>query len=196
MASSGPRFFGMLRDSIATPYEAAQALLALRPSTMRIVEAAILVSVVDALIVGVLAGGAFTIPLPEGDMTLGPLAHAALLAASFLLSAGALQVGGQILGGKGRFEQSLLVVVWLEVIAVAIQFLQLISALIVPPLAPILGIAGLLVLFWCLIHFTRALHGFTGYGRPILAVVLGAFLVGIAVSLLVGLLGFGGPPNV
>lgn len=186
----------MIRDSIATPGEAAQALLALRPRPSRIIEAAILVSVLDALIVGVLSGGAFTVPLPEGEVTLGPLAHAALLAASFFLSACALQVGGQVLGGRGRFAQSLLVVVWLEVIAVAIQVVQLAVGLLLPPLAPILGLAGLLVLLWCLVHFTRALHGFAGLGRAIMAILLGAVAMLVGLSLLLGFLGIGAPSNV
>ncbi|MBP1804237.1 YIP1 family protein [Rubellimicrobium aerolatum] len=196
MASDGSILLSLIRDSIATPREAAGRLLALRPPLGVVLEAAVLVSVLDALLVGVLSGGAFAIPLPEGQMVLSPLMHAALLAASLLISAGALQVGGQLLGGRGRFDQALLVVVWLEVVAIAIQLVELAAALLLAPLAPLLALAGLALLLWCVVHFTRALHGFSGYGRTLLALLLGAFAIGIALSALLGLFGFGGPADV
>lgn len=196
MASSGPRLLGMIRDSIADPREAARVLLALQPPPGRVIEAAILVAVLDALIVGLLTSGALRVPLPQGELTLAPLAHAGLLAVSFVLSAGALQAGGRVLGGKGSFGQSLLVVVWLEVIAIALQVVQVAAALLVPPLVPFLGLAGLLVLFWCLVHFARVLHGFGGYGVTILAILLGSVLLVLGLTLTLGLLGIGVPANV
>lgn len=196
MASDGSILLGMIRDSIASPTEAAERLLALRPSRLVILQAAVLVSVLDALLVGVLSGGAFTIPLPDGEAVLSPLLHAALLVGSLLISAGSLQVGGQILGGRGRYDESLLVVVWLEVLAIAIHLVELLAALVLPPLAPILALVGLALLLWCLVHFTRALHGFSGYGRTVLALLLGAVAIGIALSALLGFFGFGGSPDV
>jgi hypothetical protein len=59
-----------------------------------------------------------------------------------ILSAGALQVGGQMLGGKGRFAEALMLVVWLEVLAIVIQAATLLVALALPPLAGLLGGPG------------------------------------------------------
>ncbi len=196
MASDGSNLLLMIRDSVASPREAAERLLAMRPTLAVVMQSAVLVSAIDALVLGVLAGGAFTIPMAEGDVVLSPLAHALALVASLLLSAGALQVGGQILGGRGRFHQALLVVVWLEVVAIVVQLVQVMAALLVPPLAPLLGLAGLAVLLWCLVHFTRVLHGFPGLGRTLMALLLGALAVGIALSTVLAFLGFGGPPDV
>jgi hypothetical protein len=186
----------MIWDSIADPSVAARTLLALQPPPGRVVEAAILVSVLDALIVGILTNGALQVPLPQGELTLAPLAHAALLAISFVLSASALQVGGKVLGGKGSFGQSLLVIVWLEVIAIALQLVQLVAAFLLAPLAPFLGLAALVVLLWCLVHFVRVLHGFSGYGATILTILLGSILLVLGLTLTLGLLGIGVPANV
>ncbi len=191
-----PSLLSMIRDSVAEPQETADRLLALRPSTGVIVQAAVLVSVLDALILGLLGGGTFAMPTPDGDMALSPLWHAAVLFGSLVLSAGALQAGGQMLGGKGRLQESLLVVVWLEVVAIAIQVVTLLAALVLPPLAGVLGLIGIVILIWCIVHFARALHGFAGYGRTIGALLLGAVVVILGMSVLLAMLGFGGPANV
>ncbi len=193
MASS---FFLMIRDSVAEPRLMADRLLAMQPGRGVILQAAVLVSVLDALILGVLGGGSLSLPTPQGEIVLAPVGHAALLLASLILSAGAIQVGGQFLGGKGRFQQALLIVVWLEVIALAVQVATLLAAVVLPPLAGLLGLLGLAVLLWCVVHFTRALHGFQGFGRTIVALIVGAVVVVFALSMLLSIFGFGGPQNV
>lgn len=191
-----PSILSMIRDSVADPQETADRLLSSRPSTSVILQAAVLVSALDALILGLLGGGSFVVPTPEGDLALSPIWHAVVLFASLVLSAGALQVGGQMLGGKGRFQESLLVVVWLEVLAIAIQIVTLLVALILPPLAGLLALLGIGILIWCIVHFARALHGFAGYGRTIGALLLGAVVVVFGISALLAMLGFGGPADV
>jgi hypothetical protein len=186
----------MIRDSVAEPRETAERLLALRPGLGVVIQAAVLVSVVDVLVLSLLGGGAMALPAAEGQVLLPPFAHAALLLASLVLSAGALQVGGQILGGRGRFEQALLLVVWLEVIMIAVQLVTLLGALALPPLAGLLGLLGLAVLLWCLVHFTRVLHGFQGFGRTVAALLVGATAVLFALTGILAMLGVGGPPNV
>ena len=196
MASESAGLLSLIRDSVAAPQRAAERLLALRPSGIVLAQSAVLVSVLDALILGVLGGGGFVIPLPDGDWVLPPFLHAALLVASLVLTAGALQVGGQILGGKGRFADALLVTIWLEVIAIAVQFAQILVALALPMLTDLVGLLGIVVILWCMVHFAKALHGFPGLGRAIGAVLIGALAVGIALSLLLGFLGFGASPDV
>ena len=79
MASSGTTFLHMIRDSVTTPREAAARLLAVRPSPGLVLQGAALVSILDALLLGVLVGGSFAIPLPEGDVALSPSNHASFL---------------------------------------------------------------------------------------------------------------------
>jgi hypothetical protein len=181
----------MLRDSVATPAEAAERLMALRPTTRTVVEAAVLVSILDSLLLGFLSGGEFVVPLPSGTVAVPPIAHTALLLASLVLSASAIQVGGRLLGGQGRLPEALLLVVWLEVLAIAIQLVLVILGVLLPPVAGVLGIAGLAVLVWCLVHFTRALHGFRGLGRTFMSLLVGALVIGVALAIVLGFLGPG-----
>jgi hypothetical protein len=188
----------MMRESLVAPDLAAGRLLAFRPAPGVVLQGAVLVSAVNALLWGALTGGqGLALPLPQGDvLNLLPLAHAAMIFATLVLAAGAVQVGGAILGGRGRLSEALLLMVWLEVLAVAIELVLLVASLLLPALAPFLGVAGIGVLLWCTVNFTRALHGFAGLGRSIAALLLGGLLVGLGLSVLLGLLGFGGPADV
>lgn len=191
-----PSLLTMLRDSIATPTEAAERLLALRPRTRTVFEGAVLVATLDALSLGLLTGGGFEVPLPSGTLVIPPLGYAAVLVAFQILWAGVIEVGGRLLGGRGRFAEALLVIVWLEVLSLVIGLLQLVLISLLPGLAPLLALLGIAVLLWCLVHFTRALHGFAGYGRTILSLILGALVTGLALSLLLASLGLGVAPDV
>ena len=181
---------------MAEPQEFADRLLASRPRTPVVIEAAVLLAVLDALVLGTLGGGAASIPTPGGLISLSPFQHAGVLLASLLLSASALQVGGQILRGRGRYAEALVLVVWLEVMALAVQVATVLAALILPPLAAVVGLLGFGVLLWCLLHFVRALHGFAGFGRAAGALLIGAVVVIVASSLLLAALGFGAPADV
>ena len=183
-----PSLLALIRDSVATPQAMAERLLRLRLPLGRVLEAVALVSVLDALLVGTLGGGSFAVPMMDGSaLTVGPLAYAALLAASLVLSAAAVQVAGQMLGGRGRLTESLLVIAWLEVVALADRLVQVLVLLLLPPLAGVVGLAGLAVLLWCLVHFVRVLHGFPGFGRTVGTLLLALLGIVIGLSMILGL---------
>lgn len=191
MASS---LLTMLRDSVAEPRLTADRLLAMRPPIAVVVQAAVLMSVLDALTAGLLGGGFVVLPAIEGELLVSPFQYAGLLLASLLAGAMSLQVSGRMLGGKGHFREALLLFVWLDVLLFAIQAVSLLVALVLPPFIGLLGLLSLAIFVWCLVHFTRALHGFGGYGRTFGALVLASVVFVIGMSSLLIFLGFGGPP--
>lgn len=190
-----PSFLHLLRDSVAEPGEFADRLLAVRPRNGVVLEAAVLVTALDALVLGALGGGATMLPTPAGEVALSPFEHAGVLLASLLLSAAAIQVGGRLLKGRGRYPEALVLVVWLEVVALAVQLATVLAALVLPPLGALLGLLGFAVLLWCLLHFIRALHGFAGLGRAAGALLLGGLVMVLGTSILLALLGVGGPAD-
>lgn len=182
-----PGLLALLRESITTPQKLAARLMrwGLPPGT--VVELVVLLCVLDALLVGMVGGGRFVLPVSEDEMlTLGPLAHAVLLFVSLTLSAGAIQVAGQMLGGRGRLTEALLLMGWLEVVGLAIQVVQALILLLLPPLAGPAALAGLGIMLWCLVHFVRELHGFDGYGRTIATLLLALVALAIGLTLLLG----------
>lgn len=177
----------LLRESIAAPQALAERLMSWRLPLRTVVELVVLVCVLDAILVGTLGGGSFVLPGAEsGTATAGPIVHAMLLLASLTLSAGAIQVAGQLLGGRGRLTEALLLMGWLEVVALAIQVVQALVLLLVPPLAGLTGLAGVAVILWCLVHFVRALHGFDGFGRTVATLLLALVAMGIGLMMILG----------
>lgn len=91
---------------------------------------------------------------------------------------------GRWRGGQGRFEDALILVVWLQFILLGLQVLQLIAEVLVPPLAGLIGIAGVVLFFWLLTHFVAELHGFRSLGLVFAGVLLAMFSVGLLIGLL------------
>lgn len=100
---------------------------------------------------------------------------------------------GRRLGGRGDFGDALLLVVWLQFILVCVQALQLLALLVLPPVADLLSIAGLVLFLWLLTAFVAELHGFASMGRVLVGVVLSLFGVAMALAVVLTLL-FGGVP--
>ncbi|EYD76643.1 hypothetical protein Rumeso_01601 [Rubellimicrobium mesophilum DSM 19309] len=188
---------GLMRDTVTTPRQTAAHLLGLGLPRRVLFEAAGLLAVVNGLLAA--AAGGIAIPLEDGSgvLMVGPLVWAAVLFLGTLLSASALQVAGRILGGAGTFEGSLLVTVWINAVALAIEIATLMVGLVSMSLALVLFVLGLIALLWSLINFVRVLHGFGGILRSFLAILLAGFGTLIGVSFLLTLaLSLGAPTDV
>jgi hypothetical protein len=91
---------------------------------------------------------------------------------------------GRAWGGKGSLPDTLLVVVWLQVIMLGVQVLQLLALVLSPPLAGVLNLAGLVLFFWLMSSFVAELHGFGSRW----AVLAGLLVTGFAVAVLLVLI--------
>jgi hypothetical protein len=97
---------------------------------------------------------------------------------------------GQAFGGRGSFPDALLIVVWLQVLTLALQVLQLLATVIAPPLAGIIGLGGFVLFLWLMTAFITELHGFRSRGLVFVGMVLSALgaglILGIALILILG----------
>jgi hypothetical protein len=94
-----------------------------------------------------------------------------------------VHVIGRLAGGKGRFAEALVLVGWLQVILLALQFLQLVTLLVLPPLVGPLSLVGLALIGWLMTNFIAELHGF----RSLLKVFLAGLAAFAAFSFLLAL---------
>jgi hypothetical protein len=119
-----------------------------------------------------------------------PLETAVLQAGILLLTVAGIHRLGRWRGGTGSFADALLLIGWLQIVLLCIQVIQIAALVILPPVAEIVGIAGLVLSFWLLTQFITELHGFPSPWRVfagILAAVFGAALVvAIGLSIFVG----------
>ncbi|MCE6969543.1 YIP1 family protein [Cereibacter sphaeroides] len=182
----------LARYTVSNPREGARAVLEMDlPMEARWV-ALVLTAVAAALVtfVGVAALPAEVRALLGDDLP-SPLFSAALQTGLLVLAAGLIHRIGAWRGGTGTFADALLLVAWLQFILLCLEVLQLAAQLLLPPLADVLGVVGIVLFFWLLTHFIAELHGF----RSTVAVLGGILLalVGIAFALAAIMMPFMGP---
>ncbi|WP_372802869.1 YIP1 family protein [Paracoccus seriniphilus] len=133
-------------------------------------------------------------PLPDGEvmvlsLTAQPLVMAVMQLCAIVLAAGLMAAVGRLCGGHGNFADALLLTVWIEVVLLVVQVVQVVASVILPPFAGILGIMAIALFLWLTVHFTKALHGFRSSPKVFLGLVATAFLAGFALSVLAAAFG-------
>ena len=135
----------------------------------------------------------FPLPADEGaavfSISRQPLVLAGMQLVAIVVGAGLMAGVGRMFGGHGRFEDALLLTVWIEVMLLIVQLAQIVLSLALPELAGILGIIAVALFLWLTVQFTKALHGFTS-GPKVLLVMFGTLLVmGFVLSFFMAALG-------
>ena len=156
-----------------------------------------MVTLVTVLSVLLLEVGLMLAPGETAIAPLSPFTLTVVLGASLIMLIFALQLTGQMLGGSGRLGQALLLVVWWQAMALVIQAAQTVLVLVLPPLAGVLTIAGLVWLVFALLHLVNVLHGFDSLPKALATVVIGVVGISFGLALLLTLIGVtlqGGTP--
>ena len=91
---------------------------------------------------------------------------------------------GRFRNGRGSFADCLTVLIWFQIIMLAVQAVQLALQVLLPPFAPAAYLAGLALFFWLLTNFVAELHGFASLSKTFLGIL-------VALAGLTLLLGFG-----
>lgn len=95
---------------------------------------------------------------------------------------------GRARGGTGNLADALLIVVWVQVIMLGLQLVQLVALLVAPPLAMIIYLGGLALFFWLLTNFIAELHGFASRGAVFVGIVVTGFAVAFVLILVLTLI--------
>ncbi|MFN3525062.1 MAG: Yip1 family protein [Paracoccus sp. (in: a-proteobacteria)] len=104
-----------------------------------------------------------------------PLVLAGFQVVAIVVGAALMSGVGRMFGGQGRFEDALLLAVWIETILLLVQVAQIVLSLVLPAFGGLLGILSIALFLWLTVQFTKALHGFTS-GPKILLVIFATLL--------------------
>ncbi len=177
--------FSIGRQAYREPREAAVRLLSLGVPREVIWPSFALIVLVSVVMGGL---GDMLLPVPP-DAVMSYFAMTMLLAVVFLSYALAVWKIGSKMGGKGSFEESLLVGVFFQAALLPAQFIQLLLAVFLPTLAGLYAIALLLFGIWINVNFIDALHGYASFMKSLGVLVLASFAAAIALMVTVALLG-------
>lgn len=143
-----------------------------------------------------------TVLLGQGVLLLGPgvgfgnpLGWVFMEAAVFLVAVAAVHQVGRAMGGQGLFGDALLLITWLQVMRLFVLLAQLLALVILPPLASLISLGGLVLILWLLTVFVAELHGFNSLGRVFLMIIVTAVGLSFMLAIVLSALGFS-PPGV
>lgn len=173
----------LLRLSVQDPQRGARVVLGLGLSIQTRWTAFALMVVGSAIAIHV----SFALQAAEINQDFGPLMaspfRTSLLQGLVLLTAvAAIHVVGRALGGRGRFDDSLLLVAWLQFVLLCVQVVQIAAQILFPMLAAVLGLLAMALTLWLLTHFVVVLHGFTSAIRVFFGIILAAILLVLALA--------------
>jgi len=186
----------LLRLTLVNPRAAATRLKALNLPVQTGWSAMLLVSVVSAFLGFI---GSLASPI-QGDpgvaAMFGSPLRTALIQFTVLALTGFLAywVGGRF-GGTGTLAQALVLVAWVQVPPIALQLVQLVTMVLAPGLAPLVGIVGFALYAVLLSLFIAELHGFRSGVAVFFGILAVSFLVALGAAFLFAFL-IGVPQNV
>lgn len=189
--SLGDRIRALAGLTVQDPRQAARVLLAEGVPMRARTAGLLLVAVVSALLASVQLGTSPQALDPFSAFMLASPFRAAVVQWLFLaLTVVLIHRVGKAFGGRGSFPDALLIVVWLQLLTLALQLLQLVASLVVPPLVGVIGLGGFVLFLWLMTAFIAELHGFASRGLVFLGMILTAiaagFVLGIVLILLFG----------
>lgn len=185
------RIGALAQLTLQDPRRAARLLLAEDVPMRARTAGLLLVAVVSALLASLQVGSDPQGLDPLSALMLASPFRAAVFQWLFLaLSVVLIHRVGRAFNGRGSLPDALLIVVWLQLLMLALQLLQLVAMLVAPPLAGIIGLGGVALFLWLMTAFVAELHGFGRRGLVFLGMLVTALatglVLGIAMILILG----------
>jgi len=196
MTFSASTLLSLVIETIRNPREGAARILNFAPPRDVLLQMLALVVIISVLLgqLGVIAlGGSLSDGALAGPFSLNPMTATIVQFGLLMLLVVSIHSIGRAMGGTGSMEETLLLVVWLQVILLCLQAAQLLALLIVPPLAAVIGLATLGIFLWLLVNFVAVVHNFRSLGLVFAGVLMSALAILFSVSLVLTVLGFSTP---
>lgn len=173
--------------SVKNPREGAAEVLALgipREALWPALALVVVLSILLANVAALLFAGDAAAAMPVGPAATGFIQLALLVVMVF-----AVFWIGRAMGGTGSFEESVLIVAWLQFIMVCLQVVQAGILVVSTSVAEIFGLLGVLLFLWLLTNFVAVLHGFSSLFQVFVMILISAFGIAFGLSIILTLIG-------
>jgi hypothetical protein len=118
-----------------------------------------------------------------------PLVYFAIVLLGLVAFIMALSLAGRVLGGRGGFDTLLPVMVWFQILRVAVQAVSLLLVLMLPFLSLLFIMVAAIVGIYVMLHFLTEALRLGSLGRAAAAMILASMVVIVAASVLIALVG-------
>lgn len=182
----------LARDTFGNPRAGMRRVLNLGLTRGISIELLVLTAVISAVLSEI---SLYLAPMPdEAEMVRsiagGPVSVVMMQIGLLLVVALGVHRIGRAMGGTGDLTGAMLVVVWVQVMMIMLQLVQMVTLLLVPPLATLIGLASIGVFFWMITNFVTELHGFEQRAKVFGVVMVGFVALGLVLSVVLSVLGF------
>jgi len=129
-------------------------------------------------------------PDPEAaGFEIGAITVGVMVGGSILLTAAAATWIGRAFGGIAQLGDVLILTIWLQVVMIIAQVVQILVALIASGLEGIVVLASLGLLLWLLTNFIAVAHGFRALGQVFMMILVSFFAIAFGLSIVLVILG-------
>lgn len=183
----------LVKLTVLDPRRGLRTVLDANPSMAARVMALVLMSVASTLIFQLsvhLAPPPVEVPLIT-MLREAPIATALSQGVVMLATAALVHVIGRMAGGTGQASDALLAMVWMQAVFLALQIVQTLLLIALPPVGVILSLAALGFFFWILTNFVAEVHGFASVGKVFLGIIATLLVLSFVLVQLAGPEAFG-----
>ena len=129
------------------------------------------------------------IPAEATTLGMAPMTFAVVVASWQVIMVFALYFTCQALQGTGSFENTLKLMVWLQMVLLVVEVAQISLLLISPELGQFAAFVSLGLLLWCLVNFLNVLHGYESLGKSTFCLFVAVTGLIVGASLIITLIG-------
>ncbi|RLJ41705.1 Yip1-like protein [Litoreibacter meonggei] len=122
-------------------------------------------------------------PFPSSPLLLGLVIWGLLVLSVFIT-----HYVGRVFDGQGQLDQSLKTVIWMQVVLLSLQVVQIGLFLISPVIAILFGWIGALYVFYVFLEFVRILHEFRSLGLVFAGAIVSLIGLMFGIALAIGLI--------
>ncbi|MDA5555728.1 YIP1 family protein [Shimia sp. MMG029] len=116
-----------------------------------------------------------------------PFLYAGVMGSGLVILVYAFFWGGHAIGGRGRFDDLLLALGWLQYMRFVVQLLVLVLMVVLPGLALLVSLGVGLYSIWIVLHFVNVIHGFGSLGKTFVLLLFTSMGLVLAMSLLLSI---------
>lgn len=174
--------------SVTDPAQAARILMALQLRRETLWTGLALAVVLNTLLFS-LSGVLMPGPTPFPAAFNVPAVYLVLVAGGLLLTVYALYWIGRMLGGKASLDDVMVLVLWLQVLRIAVQIATLVLVLTIPLLALLLVLGASLVGIYITVHFVDQAHRLNSLTRAAGVLITSVLAMALVLFILLALAG-------
>ncbi len=126
----------------------------------------------------------------DSALAMPPFEMAVSQALVMVIMVFAIDIFGRAMRGRGRLEDAILLVSWVQAILVGLQVVQIVLGLVFPLLGGLVGFAGIFLLFWLLTQFIAEMHGFRSAWAVFFVMLVATMAIATVLRMIFSVLGW------